>query len=63
MEYEISVEDLLLLEEASEFEIYLYSLHEEIDIFDVSGVYNFYYEMGWHEHCKVCFEFNNIING
>ena len=52
----------MLLEDASDFKKYLYSLHEEIDIYDTTDLYEFFYELGWQDHCKVCIEFKQYIN-
>lgn len=62
MDYEVRIDDLMLLENASDFKKYLYSLHEEIDIYDTTDLYEFFYELGWQDHCKVCIEFKQYIN-
>lgn len=62
MDYEVEIDDLMLLEHPSDFKKYLYSLHEEIDIYDTTELYEFFYGLGWQDHCKVCIEFNQYIN-
>jgi hypothetical protein len=62
LDYEVDIDDLMLLEDANDFKKYLYSLHEEIDIYDTTDLYEFFYKLGWQDHCKVCIEFKLYIN-
>ena len=55
-------EELMLLEDSSDFSKFLYSLHEEIEIYDVTEMYEFYLEIGWLEHCMVLLEFEKMID-
>ena len=61
-DFEIRIDDLLLLDDPKAFKKYLYSLHQEIDITDVNGLLNFFGYKGWNEHIKVCTEFEDIFD-
>lgn len=60
-EYEILESDLILLEDPKDFSIYLYSLHDEIEIYDVGGLYDFFNDLNWVEHCIVLEDFKKRI--
>lgn len=61
-DYEILEDDLLLLESPLDFKKWLYSLHEEIEIYDVSGLIDFFLAEGWEAHVVVLNEFKKHIN-
>jgi hypothetical protein len=61
-DYEILEDDLLLLENPLDFQKWLYSLHEEIDIYEVSGLIDFFLNKGWEAHVVVLNEFKKLIN-
>lgn len=55
-------EELLLLEDVADFSVFLKSLHEEYDIYEIDEMYNFYLYYGWLEHCVVLLKFKNSID-
>lgn len=55
-------EELLLLEDVADFSVFLKSLHEEYDIYEIDEMYNFYLYYGWLEHCAVLLKFKNSID-
>lgn len=61
-DYEILEDDLLLLESPLDFQKWLYSLHEEIDIYDISELIDFFLAKGWFAHVVVLNEFEKRIN-
>ena len=60
-EYEILESDLVLLEDPKDFSIYLYSLHDEIEIYDIEDLYNFFDDLNWVGHCIVLKDFKKRI--
>ena len=61
-DFEISVDELMLLKEPIEFQKYLYGLHQEIDIVDVDAFKELYSELGWWEHVGIVQEFEDIFD-
>lgn len=55
-------EELLLLEDVADFSVFLKSLHEEYDIYEIDEMYNFYLSYGWLSHCVVLLKFKNDID-
>ena len=60
---EFTEEELALLTDEKEFKIFLYSLHEEYDIYNVDELYEFYKQLRWFRHLKVLDQFKKEING
>ncbi len=60
-DFELRVDDLLLLESPKEFHKFLYSLHAEIIIISVDEMIQLYDSQGWEIHVKILKEFEDIM--
>lgn len=60
-DYEIEIDDLILLEEPGEFKKWLYSLHQEIQITELEPLRFFYTSIEWLDHVKIIDEFNTLF--
>jgi hypothetical protein len=54
---EFSEYELTLLDDASDFKKFLYSLHEEYDVYELNELITFYKDLGWNDHVDVILEF------
>ena len=54
---EFSEYELTLLDDASDFKKFLYSLHEEYDVYELNELIAFYKDLGWNDHVDVILEF------
>ena len=54
---EFSEYELTLLDDASDFKKFLYSLHEEYDVYELKELIAFYKDLGWNDHVDVILEF------
>ena len=61
-ELEFTQEELNLLETPQEFSVFLESLHEEYDLYDLTELYDFFYYQNKIEHCEVIHQFKVKYN-
>lgn len=54
---DLTIEELLSIDDHRDFKKFLYSLHEEVGIKDVSDLFYFYYDVDWLKHCRVIIDF------
>jgi len=57
MQIDLTREDLMAIDNHKDFKKFLYSLHEESPIDDVTDLFYFYYDLEWYQHARVIIDF------